>query len=298
MQFQVLGPLEATHGGRTVAVGGARTRAVLAMLLLEANRVVAADRLVDELWPGHGQDRGAANLQVRRSELRRRLRSVGEAERLVTRPPGYVLRVNVDELDVLRFEQLVSAGREAIAGGDAAGAVALLDQSLGLWRGPVLADLGDVPFVNAERARLEEERPAAIELRIEAQLACGRHHETIAELETLTSAHPLRERLWRQLLLALYRCGRQADALRGYRELRATLIDQLGIEPAPELRELHERILRQDPGLDHRLPPPDSAAEASRPQTRYAQSGDVHIAYQLEPRSSAVRPVRADVSKP
>jgi DNA-binding SARP family transcriptional activator len=138
-----------------IAVGGARTRAVLAMLLLDANRVVPADRLVDELWPEHDQERGAANLQVRLSELRRALRPAGEAERLVTRRPGYMLRASEDELDVLKFEQLVSAGREAITAGDAARAVGLLDQSLGLWRGPALADLGDIPFASAERARLE-----------------------------------------------------------------------------------------------------------------------------------------------
>jgi DNA-binding SARP family transcriptional activator/pimeloyl-ACP methyl ester carboxylesterase len=281
VQFHLLGPLEVTHGGQTVAVGGARTRAVLAMLLIDANRVVAADRLVDELWPEHGQERGAANLQVRLSELRRALRSVGEGERLVTRPPGYVLRVTADELDVFTFEQLVSAGREAIAAGDAARALGLLDQSLGLWRGSALADVGEGRFASAERARLEEERLAALESRIEAQLACGRHQETIAELEALTAANPLRERLWCHRLLALYRCGRQADALRAYRELRGALTEQLGIEPGPELRELHDRILRQDVDLDYRAGAPLGAAEASRPQTRYAQSAEVRIAYQV-----------------
>ncbi|HYB30840.1 MAG TPA: AfsR/SARP family transcriptional regulator [Solirubrobacteraceae bacterium] len=128
--------------------------------------------------------------------------------------------------------------------------------------------------------RLEEERLTALESRIEAQLACGRHRETIGELEALTAAHPLRERLWHQLVLALYRCGRQADALRAYRKLRSTLTDQLGIEPGPELRELHDRILRQDPGLDDGRAAPHLPAEANRPQTRYAQSGEVRIAYQ------------------
>jgi len=281
VQFHVLGPLEVTHGGQTVALGGVRTRAVLAMLLIDANRVVAADRLVDELWPAHAQERGAANLQVRLSELRRAFRSVGEADRLVTRPPGYMLLATAGELDVLRFEQLVTEGREAIAGGDPIRAVALLDQSLALWRGPALADLGDGQFASVERARLEERRLGALESRIEAQLACGRHDETIAELETLTAAHPLRERLWHHRLLALYRCGRQADALSAYRELRAMLTEQLGIEPGPELRELHDRILRQDPGLDYRPDAEHGAAEAARPQTRYAQSGDVRIAFQV-----------------
>ena len=141
--------------------------------------------------------------------------------------------------------------------------------------------MGDARYASAERARLEEERLAALESRIEAQLACGRHHETIAELETLTAANPLRERIWRHRLLALYRCGRQADALRAYRELRATLTEQLGIEPGPELRELHEQILRQDPDLDYRAGAPAGATEASRPQTRYAQSGEIRIAYQV-----------------
>jgi DNA-binding SARP family transcriptional activator len=281
VQFHVLGPLEVTHNGRTVAVGGARTRTVLAMLLIDANRVVAADRLVNELWPEHGQERAAANLQVRLSELRRALRSVKQGERLVTRSPGYLLRVNADELDVLVFEQLLSAGREAIAAGDADRAVALLDQSLALWRGPALADLGDGAFASAERARLDEERLAALESRIEAQLACGRHDETIAELETLTAANPFRERFWRQRLVALYRCGRQAEALRAYRELRATLTEQLGIEPGPELRELHDRILHQDTDLKYRPGTPPGAADAGRPQTRYAQSGEMRIAYQV-----------------
>ena len=281
MQFHLLGPLEVTHDGRTVAVGGPRTRTVLAMLLLDANRVVAADRLVDELWPQHGQQRGAANLQVRLSELRRALRAVGEGDRLVTRARGYVFRVGADELDVLRFEQLVSAGREALAAVDAVSALGFLDQSLALWRGPALADLGDGRYASAERARLDEERLAALESRIEAQLACGRHHATVAELEVLTAANPLRERIWRHRLLALYRCGRQVEALRAYRELRATLTEQLGIEPGPELRKLHEQILRQDPDLDYRVGAPVGATEASRPQTRYAQSGEIRIAYQV-----------------
>jgi DNA-binding SARP family transcriptional activator/pimeloyl-ACP methyl ester carboxylesterase len=281
VQFHVLGPLEVTHGGRAVAVGGERTRAVLAMLLIEANRVVAADRLIDELWPEHGQERGAANLQVRLSELRRALRSAGEADRLVTRSPGYMLHATADELDVLKFEELVIAGRAAIAGGDSARAVELLDRSLALWRGAALADVGDGGFARAERLRLEEQRLGALESRIEAQLACGRHSEVLAELETLTTAHPLRERFWRQRLLALYRCGRQAEALEAYAGLRSTMTEQLGLEPGPELRELQDRILRQDAALDYRPGASSGAADAIRPPTHYALSGDVHIAYQV-----------------
>ena len=250
MKFQVLGPLQVTYGGRPLAVGGARTRAVLAMLLVNANRVVSADRLAGELWPGLDQQRAVANLRVRLAELRRALRPAGEADRLATRPPGYRLRATADELDVLQFEQLVLAGRAALTGGDPATAARLLDECLALWRGPALADLGDLEFAEAERTRLEEKRLGAVELRMDALLDSGRHGEMIAELETLTASYPLRERFWSQRLLALYRCGRQADALRAYRELRTILIGQLGIEPGPELRELEARILRQDAKLD------------------------------------------------
>ena len=280
MDFGVLGPLEVTAGGRPLGLSGARARAVLAMLLVHANQVVSCDRLVEELWPG--QPRGTDSLQVRLSEVRKALRSAGEAERLVTRPPGYLLRVTPDELDSLRFERLAAEGNAALAGGDAAIAVRRLDEALRLWRGPALADLDHVPFARTEAGRLEEERLAALETRAEALLACGRHRDLIAELETLTAAHPLRERFWLQRMLALYRAGRQADALRAYRELRDALIAELAIEPAPALRDLHARILRQDPGLDG--PPasrPGPEPEAV-PQTRYAQASDgIHIAYQV-----------------
>jgi DNA-binding SARP family transcriptional activator/pimeloyl-ACP methyl ester carboxylesterase/class 3 adenylate cyclase len=279
VEFHVLGPLEVTSGGQPLSVGGTRTRAVLAFLLINANAVVSADRLADELWPGLAPGRAAANLQVRLSELRKALRSAGEDQRLATRAPCYVLRVAPDELDVLRFQQLATSGREALAAGDAATAVRLLDESLAVWRGPALAELGDLPFAAAEQARLEEERLGVLESRVDAQLMCGRHQEPIAELETLTTRYPLRERFWSQRLLALYRAGRQADALRAYRELRSTLIDQLGIEPGPELRDLQARILRQDSALEYR---PDRQTDArAQPETLYAQNGEIHIAYQV-----------------
>ena len=233
VEFHVLGPLEVTSGGRLLSVGGARTRAVLAFLLMNANAMVSADRLADELWPGLAPGRAAANLQVRLSELRKALRSDGEEDRLATRAPGYVLRVAPGELDVLRFEQLAASGREALAAGAAATAVRLLDESLAVWRGPALADLGDLPFAAAEQARLEEERLGVLESRVDAQLMCGRHWEPIAELETLTTRHPLRERFWSQRLLALYRAGRQADALRAYRELRSPSSASSGSSPGP-----------------------------------------------------------------
>ena len=182
---------------------------------------------------------------------------------------------------MLRFERLAAAGRAALAAGEATAAVRLLDESLALWRGPALADLDELPFVSAERARLEEHRLDVVESRVDAQLACGRHQETVAELEALTTEHPLRERFWFQRLLALYRAGRQADALRAYRELRSVLVGQLGIEPGPGLRDLETRILRQDPGLEYRPAGRSESDHDTRPETRYVKSGAVHIAYQV-----------------
>jgi SARP family transcriptional regulator, regulator of embCAB operon len=265
LEFRVLGPLEVTAGGQSLTMG-ARARAVLAMLLVHANQVVSSDRLMEELWPG--QPGAADSLQVRLSELRKALRIAGEADRLVTRSPGYLLRVAGSEVDALRFEQLAAEGNAALAAGDAAAAARRLDEALALWRGPALAGLDGAPFARAEAGRLEEERLAALESRAEALLACGGHRELIAELETLTAAHPLRERFWRQRMLALYRAGRQADALRAYRDLRAILIADLAIEPGPEVRDLHARILRQDPGLDVPAPDqPETGRSADRPGT-------------------------------
>ena len=281
MEFGVLGPLEVTAEGQPIQVHGPRTRAVLAVLLMHANHVVSADKLIGELWPGQRADRAAASLQVRLSQLRGALRSAGEADRLITRPPGYQIRVAPGELDALRFEQLVLAGRNALNHADPARAAGLIDEALALWRGPALADLGDLAFAASERPRLEEARLGAIELRVDALLHSGRHAETIAELEALTASHPLRERFWCQRLLALYRCGRQADALSAYRELRAKLHDQLGIEPGRELRELQALILRQDSSLDYQHVTPGTSDGTARPHTRYAESSGVHIAYQI-----------------
>jgi DNA-binding SARP family transcriptional activator/pimeloyl-ACP methyl ester carboxylesterase len=281
VEFRILGPVEVVHGGRAFAVGGARTRGVLAMLLLNANRVVSADRLGRELWPGLGPDKAAANLQVRLTQLRGALRSAGEADRLLTRPPGYVFAVAVTELDVLRFEQLAANGRAALASGDPAAAARLLGDALALWRGPALADLGDLLFAVTERARLEDARLDAVESRMDALLASGRHRETVTALDGLTAEHPLRERFWAQRLLALYRCGRQADALRAYQEVRAVLVGQLGIEPGPELRQLEGRILRQDSRLEYGDLERPVGDDIGRPVTRYVDSGGVHIAYQV-----------------
>ena len=279
MEFSILGPLEVTAGGRPVELAGARTRAVLAMLLAHANQVVSSDRLIEELWPGHPPAKAADSLQVRLSELRKAFRSRGEADRLATRPPGYVLRVAPEELDAQRFERLAAEGDAALAAGDATTAAERLDRALSLWRGPALSDLDTVPAARTEAARLEEKRLAALETRAEALLSCGRHRELIAELEALTAAHPLRERFWYQRMLTLYRAGRQADALHAYRELRDILVAELAIEPGADLRELQARILRQDPALDGSAGRADAQA-GTVPPIRYAQTGDgIHNAY-------------------
>ena len=282
MEFRVLGPLEVTADGQSLGLAGVRARAVLAVLLMHANQVVASDRLLEELWPGHPADKATDSLQVRLSELRRALRSAGEADRLVTRPPGYLLRVAPEELDALRFERLAAEGGTALAAGDAATAVQCLDQALALWHGPALAGFDAVPSARAEAGRLEEQRLAALESRADALLACGRHRDLIAELEALTTAHPLRERFWYQRMLALYRAGRQADALHAYRELRDILVAELAIEPSPELRELHARILHQDPALEGLVAGQAVAGLDAVPRTRYAQTSDgIHVAFQV-----------------
>jgi DNA-binding SARP family transcriptional activator/pimeloyl-ACP methyl ester carboxylesterase len=280
VEFSVLGPVEVTAGGRPLGLGGGRARLVLAMLLVHANHVVSADLLTDELWPGRPADRAKASLQVRLSELRKAFRSAGEAGRLVSRLPGYLLTVAPAELDSLRFAQLASEGNRALAAGGPAAAAERLGEALSLWRGTAFAGL-DAPSARAEAARLEEMRLGVLESRAEALLDCGRHAELIGELESLTAQHPLRERLWSARMLALYRAGRQGDALHTYGDLRAILASELAIEPGPLLRDLYTRILRQEPGLDG---PSGGRGEGgpSVPQTRYVQSADgVHIAYQV-----------------
>src|SRR5215831_12025632 len=234
MEFRVLGPLEVVVEGQPVALGGARQRALLAILLTRANEVVSTDRLIDELW-GERLPRAAANtVQYYVSQLRKALGS----DRIVTQPPGYRIRVEPGELDLERFEALVESG----GAGE-------LREALRLWRGQALAEFVDETFAQPEIKRLEELRLAALEKRIDADLALGRHAELVGELEALVGWHPLRERLRQQLMLALYRSGRQADALAAYQSARRTLVEQLGLEPSPSLQELERAILRQDLSL-------------------------------------------------
>ena len=209
MEFHLLGPLEVLEHDRVLALGGGRQRSLFAVLLLHANEVVSNDRLIDALWGQTPPQTAAKTVQVYVSRLRKEL---GEG-RLVTRPPGYLLAVERSEVDLRRFEQLLAEAREA----DPAGAADLLRRALALWRGPALDDLAYEPFVQNEIARLEELRRAALEQRIDADLACGRHAELVGEIDGLIAEHPLRERLRYQQMLALYRSSRQAEALDAYR---------------------------------------------------------------------------------
>ena len=247
MELRILGPLEAVgDDGVGIPLGGPRARAVLARLLVQPNTPVSIDSLVDAVWGESPPATATGALQVHVSTLRKAL----GADRIVTRAPGYSLLVDEPELDAARFQQLVDEGVGALESGNAARAGTLLADALELWRGPALADLAYEPFAQREAERLEELRLVALERRLEADIALGRDAELVGELETLVAAHPLRERLRVQLMLVLYRSGRQADALAAYRDARSELVDQLGIEPGAELRELEQAILRQDPALD------------------------------------------------
>jgi len=232
MRYGILGPLELSENGRTVEIAGAKQRALLAMLLLNANRVVSSDELVDAIWEEQVPDSALKALQVHVSQLRK---LVGR-HRLETRAPGYLLRVERDALDLEHFQRLYGEGE--------------LDEALSLWRGSPLAEFACHRFAQAETARLQELHLGCLEDRIDRDLTRGRHAELVGELEGLVTGHALREQLRCQLMLALYRAGRQAEALDCYQQARAALTDDLGIEPGRQLRELHQAILNQDPSLD------------------------------------------------
>jgi DNA-binding SARP family transcriptional activator len=235
LHVRVLGSVEASVGGREVALGVGKPRALFALLALRAGEAVSADRLIDGIWGERPPATAAKMLQVYISQLRKALAAAGDDGAIVTRGHGYELRLGGDDCDALRFERLLAGGAAR--------------QALALWRGPPLADVVE-PFAVAEARRLEERRLDAVELAIDDDLAAGRHSEVIAELEALVAEQPLREKLHSQRMLALYRAGRQAEALEAYRQARRTLVEEIGIEPGPQLRALHDAILRQDPELD------------------------------------------------
>ena len=264
MRFRVLGPLDVTDGGQEIRIAGGKQRALLCALLLDANRVVSMDRLIDALWDGEPPETAVKAVQVHVSQLRKAI-----GDRVQRRGAGYVVTVENDELDLLEFDELVRAG-------DYHGA-------LRLWRGQPLDDFGGTRFAAGEAARLEELRLGCLERRIDADLARGGAAELVGELEGLVRAHPLRERLRAQLMLALYRSGRQADALEAFQAARTGLVDELGIEPSRELRDLHQRILNQDADLDSSAAEP-AVAEPEPPRD------------EGRPRRSATRETRKTVT--
>jgi DNA-binding SARP family transcriptional activator len=263
VRYLLLGPLEARDGDRPVALGPGRQRALLAVLLLDAGRAVPVARLVDDLWGEDVPATAPKMVQILVSQLRKLL----PRDELTTRPPGYAIDIPPEALDLTRFECLRRDASAATDRGDDRTASDLLTRALSLWRGPALAEFSE-PFARLEGPRLEELRLSALEHRIEADLALGRHAEVVGDLDVLVARHPLRESLRQWQILALYRCRRQADALAAYREARRVLGDELAIEPSPELRRLERAVLRQDPVLDVRPPGatvPAGAAPAPAP---------------------------------
>ena len=249
LEFRILGPLEVVGPDGVVALGGPRRRATLAILLLNAGRVVSVERFADELYAGRPPVTAVTQVQRQVSDLRKVL---GSASVIETRAPGYVLRIGDAETDLAQFERFAAEAERARARGDAGAAADLLRAALDLWRGPALADLGDEPFARADAARLEELRLAVLQERVDADLALGRHALVAGELEGLVAEHPVRERFHAQRMLALYRSGRQAEALEAYRHARRVLVDAFGIEPSSTLQRLERAVLVQDASLNLR----------------------------------------------
>jgi DNA-binding SARP family transcriptional activator len=273
MQFRLLGPLEVVTDDGAVDVGAGKRRALLADLIIHANEVVSAERLIDELWDEHPPATAAKSVHVYVSQLRKALSANGGM--LATRGSAYVINVEPDQVDALLFEQRLAAAQQSLAEGDAGSASREARAGLELWRGPALFDFAYESFARTEAARLDELRLVALETRIEADLALGEHSRVASELKSLVAEHPLRERFRAQLMLALYRCGRQSEALDAYRDGRGLLLDELGIEPSPELRELEQKILVQRDELaaprrrsrsKAELPPP--TASVVKPERR------------------------------
>ena len=270
MDFRILGPLEVLDGDCRLALAGSKSRALLALLLIHANETVTTDRLIDELWGEHPPAGAAKTLQMHVSRLRKALTSEGSRSPgpIVTRERGYELTLDPERLDAHRFERLVAEGRVELADGNARPAVSKFEAALALWRGAPLADLAYEPFAQAEVARLDDARVAAVEQLVEAKLALGQHADVVEQLEALIAQHPYRERLHAQLMLALYRSDRQAEALQAYQDARNTLVGELGIEPGERLRGLERAILAQDVSLQlelvPELEPPKPGSDASR----------------------------------
>ena len=278
MEFLILGPLEVSDDGRKLALGGPKQRAVLAHLILRANRLVAADLLIDGLWGEEPPESARTTLQT----YVYRLRKVLGDGRLEGRDGGYVLAAAPGEIDAARFEALVKQGKAQVAS-DPSAAAATLSDALSLWRADALADVTEEPSLRGEAARLEELRLSATEHRVSAEIAMGGHSTVVPELESLTARYPLRERMWANLMLALYRSGRQAEALSTFERARQVLADELGADPSPELERLHEQILHRAPELG---PPASGTPASERPIVRSSridlQPGTEVAGYRIE----------------
>jgi predicted ATPase/DNA-binding SARP family transcriptional activator len=278
VEYRILGPLEVRDGGRFLSLGTAKQQALLAVLLLHANEFVPREQLIDELWGATPPPTAAKAIQVYVSHLRKLLATNG-AEAIGTRAGGYVLSLDGEGVDALRFERIAGEAREHAAAGDAAKAASHFREALALWRGPALAGLSFESAARNEVERLEEERLAALMDRIDCDLSLGRHEQLVGELEGLVAQHPLRERLRSQLMLALYRSGRQADALRVYREGRETLVEELGLEPSEPLQRLERAILVHDPALEV----PAGLARAKGPEPAGGRRGQSNLPAQPTP---------------
>jgi DNA-binding SARP family transcriptional activator/ABC-type oligopeptide transport system substrate-binding subunit len=274
LEFRILGPLQALDGNERLPLGGAKQRSTLAMLLLARNHVVSRDRLIDGLWGASPPPSAGPSLETYISRLRRVLPDDGHGDRFVTQAPGYRLRVEAGELDLERFETLLEQARAARAAEEPEAAASALRQALSLFRGAPLEDVVRAPFAEAEIGRLEELRLGALEQRLEADLAVGRHGEVLGELESLAAHHPFREVLWGQLMLALYRAGRQGEALLAFDRARRTLAEELGADPGPSLKKLHRQILQQDPSLEHAASRSAVATATARAPGRPARRAD------------------------
>jgi YVTN family beta-propeller protein len=272
LKFCVLGPVEVSDNGSNLPIGGPKQRALLADLILNARTIVSTAQLIDDVWGDASPPTAGHTVETYIARLRRVLRDGSRPEVLLTRPPGYLLDVEPGQVDALRFGQLVEAGTAAAGRGDHEEASALLRAALALWRGQALADVADAPFARAAARRLADQHLLALERRIDSDLQLGLAQDLIPELQALVVSHPYHEPFHRQLMLALYRSGRQSDALDAFRRARGLLVDELGIEPGPDLRRTEQAILRQDPGLEqppaahpHRLGPAGPAPPGSPP---------------------------------
>jgi DNA-binding SARP family transcriptional activator len=250
VELRLLGTTEALRDGVAATLGGPMQRAVLAELALYAPFAVSLEQIIDDLWDGSPPASAVHTVRSYVSRLRRSLASIGCPDALVTSGSSYQLGVAASEVDALLFAELVATGRSALAGNDAAVAAEMLERALALWRGPALADVRQAAFAGPAASRLEGSRLDAMEALLDARLAQGGHVELVSELERLVAEHPYRERLWAQLMTALYRSGRQTEALRAFTRLRKLLAEELGIEPGEPLRRLESEILNQDPVLE------------------------------------------------